>query len=33
MIMLERFDPTRESENPCYRAFASYQTGLYERAR
>ena len=33
MSMLERFDPTRESENPCYRAFASYQTGLYERAR
>ncbi|MFO0960223.1 MAG: methyltransferase domain-containing protein [Isosphaeraceae bacterium] len=31
--MLERFDPTRESENPCYRAFARYQTGLYERAR
>lgn len=31
--MLERFDPTRQSENPCYRAFAAYQTGLYERAR
>ena len=31
--MLERFDPTRQSENPCYRAFGSYQTGLYERAR
>jgi 2-polyprenyl-3-methyl-5-hydroxy-6-metoxy-1,4-benzoquinol methylase len=31
--MLERFDPTRESENPCYQAFSSYQTGLYERAR
>jgi 2-polyprenyl-3-methyl-5-hydroxy-6-metoxy-1,4-benzoquinol methylase len=31
--VLERFDPTRASENPCYRAFASYQTGLYERAR
>ena len=31
--MLERFDPMRKSENPCYRAFASYQTGLYERAR
>jgi SAM-dependent methyltransferase len=31
--VLERFDPTRESENPCYRAFASYQTGLYESAR
>lgn len=31
--MLERFDPTAESPNPCYRAFASYQTGLYERAR
>jgi SAM-dependent methyltransferase len=31
--VLERFDPTAESVNPCYRAFASYQTGLYERAR
>lgn len=31
--MIERFDPTVESVNPCYRAFAAYQTGLYERAR
>jgi 2-polyprenyl-3-methyl-5-hydroxy-6-metoxy-1,4-benzoquinol methylase len=31
--MLERFDPMVESANPCYRAFASYQLGLYERAR
>lgn len=31
--MLERFDPTVESGNPCYKAFADYQTGLYARAR
>lgn len=31
--MLERFDPTVDSANPCYRAFATYQTGLYEQAR
>ena len=33
LIVLERFDPTVESVNPCYRAFADYQTGLYKRAR
>jgi SAM-dependent methyltransferase len=31
--VLERFDPMVESANPCYRAFSSYQIGLYERAR